>query len=318
MRFIDRKVGLAIGAGVASLGLFGAVALAAFAPDAAPAAATLVPANAQDLAKDGKHADKLKDLLDGLVKKGVITQPQEDAILAALKDAAGDREHERAAKHVLEGLFAASAKYLGLTEKDLHAKLPGHSLGEIANTTAGHDRAGLIAALNTAANDAIAKALADKKITDDQAKKLRDSLATRIPEFVDRKWPTKPAVAPRAGSDARGFLGDITKAALDYLGLSKDQLEAAMRGGNSLAQIAVGQGKTRQGLYDAITSAAFKRVDDAQAAGKLTADQAKAAKDRIAIEVNTFIDRKPGATTNSVRTAIGNLPTVKRPTAGTP
>src|SRR5439155_1238376 len=126
MRFIDRKVGLAIGAGVASLGLFGAVALAAFAPDAAPAAATLVPANA--------------------------------------------------------------------------------------------------------------KALAEKKITADQATKLRDSLATRIPEFVDRKWPTKPAVAPRAGSDARGFLGDITKAALDYLGLSKDQLEAAMRGGNSLAQ----------------------------------------------------------------------------------
>ena len=225
MRFIDRKVGLAIGAGVASLGLFGAVALAAFAPDAAPTAATLVPANAQNLAKDGKHPDKLKDLLDGLVKKGVITQPQEDAILAALKDAAGDREHERAAKHVLEGLFAASAKYLGLTEKDLHAELPGHSLGEI---------------------------------------------------------------------------------------------EAAMRGGNSLAQIAVGQGKTRQGLYDAITSAAFKRVDDAQAAGKLTADQAKAAKDRIAIEVNTFIDRKPGATTNGVRTAIGNLPTVKRPTTGTP
>ena len=317
MRFIDRKVGLAIGAGVASLGLFGAVALAAFAPDAAPTAATLVPANAQNLAKDGKHPDKLKDLLDGLVKKGVITQAQEDAILAALKDAAGDREHERAAKHVLEGLFAASAKYLGLTEKDLHAKLPGHSLAELAGTTAG-GRAGLVTALNTAANDAIAKALAEKKITDDQAKKLRDSVATRIPEFVDRKWPTKPAVAPRAGSDARGFLGDMTKAALDYLGLSKDQLGAAMRGGNSLAQIAVGQGKTRQGLYDAITSAAFKRVDEAQSAGKLTADQAKAAKDRIAIEVNTFIDRKPGATTNGGRPAIGNLPTVKRPTTGTP
>jgi len=87
---------------------------------------------------------------------------------------------------------------------------------------------------------------------------------------------------------------------------------------NSLAQIAVGQGKTRQGLYDAITSAAFKRVDEAQSAGKLTADQAKAAKDRIAIEVNTFIDRKPGATTNGGRPAIGNLPTVKRPTTGTP
>src|SRR2546425_13003689 len=63
MRFIDRKVGLAIGAGGASLGLFGAVALAAFAPDAAPAAATLVPAHAHDLAQDGKPAAQLQDPL---------------------------------------------------------------------------------------------------------------------------------------------------------------------------------------------------------------------------------------------------------------
>src|SRR5207245_8805676 len=62
MRFIDRKVGLAIGAGVARLGLFGAVALAAFAPDAAPAAATLVPATAQHLAKDATPAATLKAL----------------------------------------------------------------------------------------------------------------------------------------------------------------------------------------------------------------------------------------------------------------
>src|SRR2546425_11798815 len=53
MRFIDRKGGLAIGGGGASLGLFGAGALAAFAPDAAPTAATPVPANPQDLPKDG-------------------------------------------------------------------------------------------------------------------------------------------------------------------------------------------------------------------------------------------------------------------------
>src|SRR2546428_13941362 len=53
MRLIDRKVGLAIGAGVASLGLFGAVGLAAIAPGGAPAPATLVPANAQNLTKDG-------------------------------------------------------------------------------------------------------------------------------------------------------------------------------------------------------------------------------------------------------------------------
>src|SRR5439155_4050480 len=190
MRFIDRKAGLAIGAGITSLGLFGAVALAAFAPDTAAAAGTFVPANAQQLAKDGR-ADKLGDLLQGLVSKGVITQAQADAILAAVKDAAGTKDQGDRAKHVLAGLFDASAKYLGLSEKELRAKLPGQTLGEVANGTPGHDRGGLITALNVAANDAIAKALAEKKITDDQAKQLRDSVATRIPEFVDHKWPDK-------------------------------------------------------------------------------------------------------------------------------
>jgi hypothetical protein len=59
MRSIPRKTGLAIGAGVASLALFGAVALASFAPDNSVATNTLVPTNAQDLEKDGKDSSRL-------------------------------------------------------------------------------------------------------------------------------------------------------------------------------------------------------------------------------------------------------------------
>jgi polyhydroxyalkanoate synthesis regulator phasin len=312
MRFIDRKAGLAIGAGIASLGLFGAVALAAFAPDTAATAGTFLPANAQQLAKDGR-ADKLKDLLQGLVSKGVITQAQADAILAAVKDAAGTKDRGDRAKHVLAGLFEASAKYLGMSEKDLHAKLPGHTLGEVANGTPGHDRGGLITALNIAANDAIAKALAEKKITDEQAKQLRDSLATRIPEFVDHKWPDKTTAGNGIGRGLAGFAGDLMKASRDYLGLSEKDLMTAMRSGKSLREIAdTTAGKSGDGLVAAITKAANDRIDKAQAEAKLTADQAKAAKDKVAVEVKNFVDRKL-----PLRPAAGN-PALKRPTTVTP
>ena len=68
MRFINRKLALAAGTAVASVGLFGAVAFAAFAPDASTTANALFgPSNAV-AAEDTKH-DKLKDLLDGVVKR---------------------------------------------------------------------------------------------------------------------------------------------------------------------------------------------------------------------------------------------------------
>ena len=50
--------------------------------------------------------------------------------------------------------------------KDLRAKLPGTSLGALANGTAGKSRDGLVADLVTAGNADIDKALANKKITD--------------------------------------------------------------------------------------------------------------------------------------------------------
>ena len=84
---IHRKLAIAAGAGVAGLGLFGMVALAAFAPDTGGGTRAFVaPTGAQSAVEKPKPQDKLKDLLDGLVAKGVITQTQETTILAAVND----------------------------------------------------------------------------------------------------------------------------------------------------------------------------------------------------------------------------------------
>jgi hypothetical protein len=295
MRFINRKVSLAIGAGVVSVGLFGAVAFAAFAPDVSTATNAFLGSNSPVEAKDAKH-DKLKDLLDGLVAKGVITQAQEDAILAAVKDAAGSRHKVEA---VVRDFLGESAKYLGLSDKELRAKLPGTSLGALANSTPGKSRDGLVADLVTVGKADIDKALASKKITDDQAKKLRDALPGRVATFVDRSWPTPRTTA--AGTNVKSFLGDLLQAGQAYLGLSAQDIRAQMAAGKSLGDIAnATPGKSRDGLVGALVTAANARIDQAVTANKMTADQATALKAKVGAEVATFVDRKfPAKNTTS-------------------
>jgi polyhydroxyalkanoate synthesis regulator phasin len=289
-----QKLMLAAVAGVGSVGLFGAAALGAFGMDASSSlVSTIAPAASAVMGED-KAGDRLKQLLDGLVQKGVITQQQEDAILAAAKDATTAKV--RTAK-VVRDLLGESATYLGMTRKDLVVKLPGTSLGKVADATPNKSKAGLVAALSTAANADIDKALADKKITDDQAKKLRDGLAAEITKLVDRTWPAKPATAQRAGvPNVRAFVGDMLQTARDYLGgVTLQDITTAMRSGKSLGDIANEKGKSRDGLVQALTTAANTRIDKAVADNKLTADQAATLKTRVAAEIATFVDRKAPA-----------------------
>jgi hypothetical protein len=291
MKSMRQKLMLAAALGVGSVGLFGAAALGAFGSDASSTVVSaLVPAASAVMGED-KAGDRLKQLLDGLVSKGVITQQQEDAILAAAKDATV--KQVRTAK-VVRDFLGESAKYLELAQKDLVAKLPGTSLGNVADNTPNKNKVGLVAALSTAANADITKALSDKKITDAQAKTLRDGLAAEISKFVDRTWPTKPAVAPRAAaSNVKAFLGDMLQTARDYLGgVTPQDLTSAMRSGKSLGDIANEKGKGRDGLVAALTLSANTRIDKAVADNKLSADQAATMKTKVATEIATFVDRK--------------------------
>jgi hypothetical protein len=296
-----QKLMLAGALGVGSIGLFGAAALGAFGPDASASVVSAVAPAASAVMGEDKTGDKLKQLLDALVQKGVITQQQEDAIVAAAKDATA--KQVRTAK-VVRDFVGESAKYLGLAQKDLLPKLPGTSLGKIADATPNKSKAGLVTALSVAANDDITKALTDKKITDDQAKTLRDGLAAEINTFVDRTWPAKPAVAPRpVVPNVKGFLGDMLQTARDYLGgVTLQDVTTAMRNGKSLGDIATDKGKTRDGLVLALTTAANANIDKAVASNKLTAEQAATLKTKVAAEIATFVDRKAPAKTTTNRT----------------
>ena len=107
--------------------------------------------------------------------------------------------------------------------------------------------------------------------------------------------PNVPNTKPRTTlPSVMSFIGDLTKAASEYLGMDTRTLLTQLRGGKSVADVANGlsaQGKSAQGLIDTLTKTANGKLDAAVAANKLTADQAAALKPKIAAEITTFVDR---------------------------
>lgn len=82
--------------------------------------------------------------------------------------------------------FVAASAYLGIAEADLMTRLrAGETLAAIANATPGKSRDGLIAALVTATNAAIDKAVADGKLAADRAAELKSKTAEHIARLVD-------------------------------------------------------------------------------------------------------------------------------------
>lgn len=286
---ITRKAALVGVTAVLCTGLLGGAALAAFAPAPAPSF-SVDPNTGAVTMSDISKADALKTILDGLVTKGVITQAQEDAILAAVKDARGD---DGVIRKVVAGLLQESASYLGFDQHELRARLPGTSLGALAEKTHGKSRAGLIDDLTTFADNAVDKLLADGKITQDQADKAKAAIPDRVTKFVDHVWPkTKPQ--PRA--NIRSVIGDLAKDARDYLGLSRQDVSAQLRSGKSLGDIANGtSGKSRQGLIDTLVSDANAKIDQAVQQGTLTQAQAAQIKANVQGAVTRLVDHKGGA-----------------------
>ncbi len=291
---IGRGAALTIAATALGAGLLGSVALGALTPLRADTFTSVPDRPGTTTPANAPAGDGLKGILDGLVAKGVITQAQEDAILGAVGDARG--KDGRAIAKLFADLLKQSAGYLGVTPAELKAKLPGTSLAAIANATPGRSRDGLVAALDTAVRDAIAKALAGGTITQEQADRATAAAPQRIAAFVDRVWPQRLPPSPKLPS-ALSFIGNLSAAARDYLGLSRQDLAQQLRDGRSLADIAnATPGKSRDGLVAAITSAADARIDQAQAGGKLTADQAAQLKTRVGEMVARFVDQaRPGS-----------------------
>lgn len=130
----------------------------------------------------------------------------------------------------------------------------------------------LRSALKGAAADQLDEAVQDGKLTQRQADAMK--------RHLDRDGGPIPFGGPPPGGKLMlrvgpglGPLGRGLDAAADYLGLSPAQLRKRLAGGDSLADVAQAQGKSVDGLEQALVDAAKAELDKAVDAGKLTADQ---------------------------------------------
>jgi len=168
-------------------------------------------------------------------------------------------------------LLTAAATYIGISAADLRTQLAaGKSLADIAVAN-GKTRDGLIAALMAAEQ-------------------------TSISTFVDQKGMAFPAgpgnPVPGRGGPGFGFgaQSDPLAAAATFLGTTTADLRTKLQGGQTLAQIAVAAGKTRDALIAALVNDAKTKIEAAKTAGTLTADQATKLESDLTAHITRFVD----------------------------
>jgi hypothetical protein len=170
--------------------------------------------------------------------------------------------------------FTAAATYIGITEAQLRTELgTDKSLADVA-TAHGKTRDGLIAALTAAQQQDIAT-LVDQK-----------GIGAR-PNPANGFGPG-PGFGRGPGNKVTG---DTEQAAAAYLGTTQADLETKIRAGQTLAQIANATGgKSRDSLVNALIADATAKIDAAQKAGTITADQATQLKANLATRIAQAVD----------------------------
>jgi lambda repressor-like predicted transcriptional regulator len=181
----------------------------------------------------------------------------------------------------------AAADYLGLSVEELDPELQaGKSLAEIASEH-GKSVDGLEQAVIDAAKADLDKRVAAGDITAEQEQQLLSDLRSHVDDLVNATGG--PPFAPPAPP-----LGDPIAAAAEYLGLSVDLLDQEMQAGKSLADVAKAQGKSVDGLEQAVIAEAKAALDKSVAAGDITADDEQQILGQVSAQVGDFVDGNGG------------------------
>ncbi|HEY8756993.1 MAG TPA: hypothetical protein VIN74_00715 [Candidatus Limnocylindria bacterium] len=183
------KTAAIVSAGFLGAGLLGGVAFAAVPTTNSTTAQSSADTTTAQAAVEAGRA-KLKAALAALVAKNVITQAQEDAIVSALT---ADRAAHPKLREFVGDVAKESVSYLGLPADQVKQQLrAGKSLGDIANTSPGKSRDGLLADLDAKAKDRIHAAVDAGTITQAQADQLTPKVIDGIVKVVDHTGSPKP------------------------------------------------------------------------------------------------------------------------------
>jgi len=202
-------------------------------------------------------------LLPGGSAPAALSQLWDSTVGRSLENGPGDKG----------SVFTAAATYIGITEAQLRTELgTDKSLADVA-VAHGKTRDGLIQALVAA---------------------QQQSIATLVDQKGIGARPAGPGIGRGPGGPR--VTGDPLAAAATYLGATTADLDAKIRAGQTLAQIAnATSGKNRDGLVAAIVADSTAKIDAAQKAGTITADQATQLKTNLSTRIAQLVDsNRPG------------------------
>jgi DNA-binding transcriptional regulator YdaS (Cro superfamily) len=195
------------------------------------------------------------------------------AILILLLSGGGARRSGAASAGTV---LQIASGYLHLSTSEVRRRLrAGETLGEIAQSTRGASRVGLIDAVYARRAQAIERLHLPPATEHAELKALRRALAAQ----VDR-------ARRRAGA---------RRAAARYLGLSEAKLSAKLTGGRTLAQLAASiPGRSRAGLIEALIAPRRRALARALKDNRITAAAAHAEEAKLAARAERLIARPGG------------------------
>jgi hypothetical protein len=127
--------------------------------------------------------------------------------------------------------------------------------------------------------DALASLVADRTITQAQS----DAVAARLQE-------TAKAAHQERKANRTERRQEMVAVAAKTLGLSSQDLTAALKGGKTLKQVAESRNVEPQKVIDALVAAADERVDAAVSSGKLDGGRADKVKERVAARIERLVN----------------------------
>lgn len=178
-------------------------------------------------------------------------------------------------------------KETGLTAEEIaEGKAAGLTWGQIL------DQYGSITAAQAkqqaldALKEKLDAAVANGRITQEQADQRLADAATKIDEFLAGK-PGDKVPGEGRGLPGRGIGGAKLETVASVLGMDVETLRSRLAAGETIAQIAGGQ---TQAVIDALVAEANARIDEAVANGWITEERAAEMKATIAEKITTLVN----------------------------
>jgi hypothetical protein len=190
-------------------------------------------------------------------------------------------------------VLTPAASYLGISSSDLASDLKsGKTLAQEA-TAKGKTASGLIDAIVAAETKVLDADKAAGWLTDAQETNVLANLKDAITDLVNNGPGVPPA--PRNG---------LLQTAATYLGLSVSDLQSALQSGKSLADEAKAQGKTVDGLVQALLAPLKTQLDQRVSAGDITSAQETGILNRETTRLTNLVNNtRPAATQAGLRLA---------------